>query len=73
MGVLRKGELWIEKNYKSTKEINLEKMLYIKKAEIENIETAQNGFDAFEMAKKKQFDLVLCDLNMPIMDGYICA
>ena len=45
----------------------------LKQTGIENISTAENGFNAYEMAKKKQFDLVLCDLNMPIMDGYECA
>jgi len=45
----------------------------LKKHEVENIDTAQNGFDAFEIAKKKQFDLILCDINMPIMDGFQCA
>ena len=25
------------------------------------------------MAKKKQFDFILCDINMPIMNGYVCA
>jgi len=45
----------------------------VKKASIENIDTAENGFNAFEMVKKKQFDLVLCDLNMPIMNGFECA
>ena len=43
------------------------------KADILYINTAANGIDAFEMAKNKQFDLILCDLNMPIMDGYECA
>ena len=45
----------------------------VRKVEILNIDTAQNGQDAFEMVKKKQFHLILCDLNMPIMNGYVCA
>ena len=45
----------------------------VKKVPIDNIETAQNGQDAFEMIKKKQFEIILCDLNMPIMNGYVCA
>ena len=32
-----------------------------------------NGYDALEITKRKQFDLVLCDINMPIMNGYDCA
>ncbi|MFY0605452.1 MAG: response regulator [Cyclobacteriaceae bacterium] len=31
---------------------------------------ARNGKEACEMADKKQYDLILMDLNMPVMDGY---
>ncbi len=36
-----------------------------------NIETAsaENGVIALEMAKAKKYDLILMDLNMPVMDG----
>lgn len=30
---------------------------------------AEDGLEAFEIAKKKQFDLVITDLNMPNMNG----
>jgi CheY-like chemotaxis protein/HPt (histidine-containing phosphotransfer) domain-containing protein len=33
-------------------------------------ESAYNGVEAIEAIKSKQFDLVLMDLQMPIMDGY---
>ena len=29
-----------------------------------------NGYDAFQMVQKTQYDFIICDLNMPIMDGY---
>lgn len=32
--------------------------------------TAENGKEAFDMASKKTFDLVLMDVQMPIMDGF---
>ena len=32
-----------------------------------------NGFEAFEMVKNKQYDLIVLDLNMPIMNGYQAA
>lgn len=25
------------------------------------------------MVKKTQYDFILCDLNMPVMNGFICA
>ncbi len=33
-------------------------------------ESASNGAEAVEMAKGKQFDMILMDLQMPILDGY---
>lgn len=35
MGVLRKGQAWVEKDYRSPQEIAQEKLLEIKKAEID--------------------------------------
>lgn len=31
---------------------------------------AENGYAALEDVKKKQFDLILCDIVMPEMDGF---
>ena len=45
----------------------------VKQMNITNIDTAQNGFDAYEIVKKKQYDYILCDLNMPVMNGFKCA
>ncbi len=36
-----------------------------------NVVTAENGYEALEMFHKEKFDLVLTDLNMPKMDGYL--
>lgn len=44
----------------------------VKQTEITDIDTAQNGFDGFNMVKAKQYDFILCDLNMPVMDGFEC-
>ena len=40
---------------------------------IKYIAIALNGYEAFEIIKRKQYDLVLCTLDMPIMNGYVCA
>ena len=47
--------------------------MMVKKANIEDIDTAQNGFDGFNMVIEKQYDFIICDLNMPVMDGFECA
>ena len=33
------------------------------------IAQAKNGLDAINLLKQKHFDLVICDWNMPVMDG----
>jgi PAS domain S-box-containing protein len=35
-----------------------------------NVNIAQNGKEAVDMAKKENFDLILMDIHMPLMDGY---
>lgn len=34
------------------------------------VDTAENGMEALEMAIKNKYDLFLTDINMPVMDGY---
>lgn len=34
---------------------------------------AENGQKAFDLAKEKKPDLVLLDVNMPVMDGLTCC
>ncbi|PKM95237.1 MAG: hypothetical protein CVU84_06025 [Firmicutes bacterium HGW-Firmicutes-1] len=38
-----------------------------------NINIADNGSMALEMVKKEKYDLILMDLQMPVMDGYEAA
>jgi len=35
-----------------------------------NVITVDNGADAIKLSKRESFDLVLCDLAMPIVSGY---
>jgi len=34
------------------------------------VETAENGAEAYEKCLQNPYDLILCDINMPVMDGY---
>ena len=43
---------------------------YLEKEENFNIVTASNGKEAIEKFKESDFDLILMDIQMPIMDGY---
>jgi len=47
----------------------LEEMLKIFYPDIE-IVTAKNGQIAYDILKEESFDVILSDINMPVMDGY---
>ncbi len=42
----------------------------IKKEKILEVDTALNGFEGFKKATAKNYDLIISDINMPVMDGY---
>ncbi|MBU1680544.1 MAG: response regulator [Bacteroidetes bacterium] len=42
----------------------------LKKNNFENVVVVENGEEALNMAKKDQFDLILMDMQMPIMNGF---
>jgi len=42
---------------------------FLKKNGFENVVVAENGVEAVEMVKKSDFDLILMDMQMPIMNG----
>jgi CheY-like chemotaxis protein len=46
-----------------------QKILYYSLKKYYEIETANNGLEAVEMLEKENFDVVLMDLTMPVMDG----
>jgi CheY-like chemotaxis protein len=45
----------------------------IQQAKIIDIDTAQNGYDGFQLVLNKQYNFIVCDLEMPVMNGYECA
>jgi YesN/AraC family two-component response regulator len=45
----------------------------LNKAEIKNVDSALNGLEGFNQVKIKNYDLIICDINMPVMDGFECA
>ncbi len=42
----------------------------LKKNSFENVVVVENGEEALNMAKKEQFNLILMDMQMPIMNGF---
>jgi two-component system sensor histidine kinase/response regulator len=52
------------------KEINLLLMQEVLANMQVDINVAVNGAEAVEMAKQQQFDCILMDCQMPVMDGY---
>ncbi len=42
----------------------------LKKNNFNNIVIVENGQEALEMAKKEKFDLILMDMQMPVMNGF---
>ncbi|HEY9577348.1 MAG TPA: response regulator, partial [Pseudobacillus sp.] len=40
---------------------------------IDRVVEAKNGMDAVQLATEKQIDLVLMDIEMPVMDGLTAA
>ena len=42
----------------------------MKKECMKEVDTACNGFEGYNKAIVKEYDLIICDINMPIMDGY---
>lgn len=51
-------------------DINLEVALYLLKETHAKITTAKNGLEAVDSVKNELFDLILMDIQMPLMDGY---
>ena len=45
-------------------------MLMMKKEHIKEIDIAYNGFEGYNKAISNNYDLIICDINMPVMDGY---
>ena len=55
----------------SEKNRNLIKF-YLAKSNV-SLQEAENGLEAFEKYKTENFDIILMDMQMPIMDGYMAT
>lgn len=42
----------------------------VKLVGIEDVDYAYNGLDAYLKIQQKHYDFIICDINMPVMDGY---
>uniref|UniRef100_A0A061RXT5 Histidine kinase n=1 Tax=Tetraselmis sp. GSL018 TaxID=582737 RepID=A0A061RXT5_9CHLO len=45
-------------------------MIRLLKGECVDMTTAENGAEAIELVKRRAFDVILMDCNMPVMDGW---
>ena len=50
-------------------ELNQRMMLLLLKRDGHQVECVSNGLEAFEAVKARTYDMVLMDLQMPVMDG----
>ncbi|MGD8293611.1 MAG: response regulator [Desulfobacterales bacterium] len=79
--MLSGGEEYKAGKYRSVKnillvednEINLEIMLSQLTSMGYTVDTAANGKDGLEKSQKKRYDVILTDIEMPVMDGYQMA
>ena len=70
--VKQKVEVILKEIQKEDEEFNLivlEEMIKISYPDVEII-TANNGQEACDILSENSFDLILSDINMPVMDGY---
>lgn len=65
-GYLKKGILIVDDDYDIV--CVLEETF--KKQGFKNIETAKNGIDAILLAKDKDIDIIILDVNLPDIDGF---
>jgi CheY-like chemotaxis protein len=42
----------------------------VRNFKITDIDISYNGFEAYNKVISKSYDLVICELSMPVMDGY---
>jgi CheY-like chemotaxis protein len=52
---------------------NLELMSYLLEAFGHTVVTARNGADGIQTARQEMLDLIICDIHLPIVDGYEVA
>ena len=45
----------------------------MKNEQIKDVDVAYNGFEGYNKAMVKEYDFIICDLNMPVMDGFECV
>ena len=52
---------------------NLELMSYLLRAFGHTVLTAGNGAEGIEIARREMFDVIICDIHLPGVDGYEVA